>query len=185
MNLRKGYFIILLFTSTFALFGQNISDFEYEITGTGSSRTITITGYNGSVRDIRIPERINNIPVTIIGRGAFINKGLTGVVIPDTTIKIEGNAFELNNLTKVLLPANIQSIGDGAFSNNRLTEIFISPSVTFVGRGAFLANPLQRIIIGQNVTLEVGWMPDLPDIWEQFAIHYNNSGRQSGIYNTR
>jgi hypothetical protein len=186
-NIMKTLFLFFFVITTFMLFGQSVSDYEYEIIGTGNLRIVKITQYNGSLRSIQIPEKITGIPVTTIGFNAFYNKGLTNVVFPSTILTIEDGAFSRNDIERVLLPKNLKEIGKGSFGFNRLIEIFIPLEVIFIGTGAFMANPLQRIIIGQNTTLEesVLQITGFPDIWTQFTAHYNSSGKQSGIYSTR
>lgn len=48
--------------------------FEFTINGEGSDRTIMITGYKGIDEAVRIPDKINNIPVTLIADRSFMNK---------------------------------------------------------------------------------------------------------------
>jgi hypothetical protein len=60
------------------LFDQNTADFEYE----ARNGAATITGYRGSAKNVTIPDRIYNLPVTAIGDSAFFIKQLTSVTIP-------------------------------------------------------------------------------------------------------
>ena len=70
--------------------------------------TVTITGYTGTSKDVRIPPRIGGLPVTVIGENAFSNdpyvrKGnrnqITSVTIPNTVTIIEKKAFDQNRLS--------------------------------------------------------------------------------------
>jgi len=76
---------------------------------------ITITGYNGEAKNVVIPDRINNIPVTTIGGSSFAGMRLTNITIPDTITCIEGSAFYRNKLTNVTIPRSVTDIGWGAF----------------------------------------------------------------------
>jgi hypothetical protein len=70
----------------------------------------TITGYDGwySPKDIVIPDAINGIAVTDIGKGAFMHSNLTSVSIPNSVTSIEAAAFSLNDrLTQVKIGANV------------------------------------------------------------------------------
>ena len=91
--------------------------------------TGTITAYTGPtpMGNVIIPATIDGIPVTIIGSNAFQDKGLTGVIIPNSVTIIDGSAFFGNQLTSITIPSSVTSIGTQAFDDNQLT------SVTFMG----------------------------------------------------
>jgi len=76
---------------------------------------ITITGYNGEAKDVVIPDRINNLPVTTIGGSSFAGMRLTNITIPNTITCIEGSAFYRNKLRHVTIPNSVTDIGWGAF----------------------------------------------------------------------
>ena len=59
----------------------------------------TIIDYTGSAEDIIIPENINGVTVTAIGRSAFLSKGLKSVGIPNSVTSIGASAFGQNALT--------------------------------------------------------------------------------------
>jgi hypothetical protein len=82
---------------------QTAGDFKY----TASGGEVTITGYTGSAKDVVIPDRIDNLPVTVIERHAFWNNQLTHVTIPDLVTEIGDEAFARNQLTSVTIPANV------------------------------------------------------------------------------
>ena len=84
-----------------------------------------ITGYTGTDTEISIPDEINGIPVTAIGAAAFASSDLVSVVIPDTVISIETEAFSgCEDLTHVTLPDSLASIAEKAFTGcSKLTSI--------------------------------------------------------------
>lgn len=61
------------------------SDYTYTI----KNGTATVTGYLGSVLYPRIPEYLENAPVTAIGKRAFTDTAVTAVYIPDGTVEIK------------------------------------------------------------------------------------------------
>lgn len=110
-------------------------DFEYEM----SNGEIIITGYKGTEREIYIPSKINDRPVTTIGEDAFENYDLTHVTIPDSVTTIGKYAFyECKCLVSVDFSNNLESIGSGAFKYcESLTEIDLPDSLKEIGKGTF------------------------------------------------
>ncbi len=135
-------------------------DYSYVMTGNGTAK---ITKYSGSESKVKIPGTVgDDIRVTEIGRNAFYEVPITGVMIPDTVEKICDYAFyrcmELNDLRisskveyidsgafsmckslkSVTLPKNLKSIGDTAFYGcDGLTEITIPANVSSIKLNAF------------------------------------------------
>ena len=123
--------------------------------------TVTIIGYTGTSKDVRIPPKIGGLPVTVIGENAFSNdpyvrKGnrnqITNVTIPNSVIEIGHGAFADNNLTSINIPDSITSISDALFVTNKLTSITIPENIVSIGAEAFMDNKLTEVIIPKNVT---------------------------------
>ncbi|WP_353095847.1 leucine-rich repeat protein [Tissierella praeacuta] len=112
----------------------------------------TITKYNGTAKDVVIPEMINGEVVTSIGKSVFAGKKLTSITIPDTVETIGKQAFANNLLTSVELPQNLVDIGPGAFLKNQITSIIIPEGVESIGLSAFANNQLQSVDIPDSVT---------------------------------
>lgn len=99
-----------------------------------------ILGYSGSSERIVIPSRINNIPVTSIGEGAFQQKTyITSVDLPDSIKTIGDGAFyACTSLQFVTMGENIEKIGDVAFGFcSQLERIEIPETVKSIGNAAF------------------------------------------------
>ena len=122
--------------------------FEFQNNSSG----ITITRYNGTEREVNIPEKINDTAVTAIGDNAFRTKNLTGVTIPASVSQIGKGSFYSNKLTNINIPNGVITISEDAFSNNELTNVMIPASVTKIEKSAFAANRLT------NVSIPVGVM---------------------------
>jgi len=125
------------------------NDFEIAVL---DNAVVEITKYKGIAKDVRIPEKINGLPVTDIGIDAFEETGLTSVTIPNSITAVGNWAFYKNNLTSVTIPASVTIVGQGAFSRNELFSITIPISITSINRNVFAHNQLTRIVIPESVT---------------------------------
>lgn len=78
---------------------------------------ITVTGYRGMGFEAAVPERIEGIPVTRIGRKAFLSrKNLRGVTLPDTIEEIGDWAFAYcDGLRQVTMPCRNILFGKAVF----------------------------------------------------------------------
>ena len=89
---------------------------------------------------VRIPEKIDGEPVTVIGKRAFVVlEKLEKVIIPGSVKIIGDEAFQnCNNLVRIDIPDNVQSIGSYAFwSCNKMTNVKIGKNVSKIGHSAF------------------------------------------------
>ncbi len=82
-----------------------------------TSQGITVTGYDGEVIHLHIPDNIDGLPVRGIAPWAFANRAeLEYVSLPDTLRTLSRFAFySCRNLKKVLLGDAIADYGDGVF----------------------------------------------------------------------
>jgi len=131
-----------------------VSDFEYRAIGGG----IEITKYVGTSIRVRIPEKIEGVAVTVIGRYAFSESGIMEVYIPNSVTEIDQGAFSSNTgLTSVTIPNSVTSIGYSAFWRcTGLTSVTIGNSVKSIGERAFEdCTGLTSITIPDSVT-EIG-----------------------------
>jgi len=95
--------------------GNDLAELKEDFVYSERNGKITITGYNGEAKDVVIPDRINNLPVTTIGGSSFAGMRLTNITVPDTITCIEGSAFYRNKLRHVTIPNSVTDIGWGAF----------------------------------------------------------------------
>ena len=124
------------------------SDFEAEPVEGGQS--VRITNYLGDKWEVGIPSTIQKLPVTHIGSGAFSEKKLTSVTLPNSIIEIGEKAFADNQLTSITIPNSVIIIGDEAFANNLIIAVSIPNTVTYLS--GFNGNQLSSINIPDNVT---------------------------------
>ncbi|GHU48705.1 hypothetical protein FACS1894200_06310 [Spirochaetia bacterium] len=128
------------------------SDNDFEVIQNTDGKTLVISKYKGTNKQVTIPETLYGLPVTSIGSGAFQGNQLTSVTIPNSVTTIGGNAFNSNRLTSITIPNSIITIGDSAFSNNRLTSITIPNSIITIGDYVFTGNQLTSVTIPNSVT---------------------------------
>jgi len=128
--MKKIILSLTLFLSiTMTVFAQQYDDekdFKVEVINEG--KAVRITKYEGKRNQVRIPPKIQNLPVTSIGKEAFeYCSSLTSITIPNSVTRIEHDAFNGTGLTSVTIPDSVTSIEHGAFNGTGLT------SVTFKG----------------------------------------------------
>ena len=100
-----------------------------------------ITGYNGSGKNLIIPELLDGVPVTSIGQQAFVNCAtLESVEIPDSITIMGYWAFSgCSKLKQVKLSKNLKYINMDCFSEcSALESIVIPEGVTQLAQGAFM-----------------------------------------------
>jgi len=154
MNKRTKLAVILFALMCSAVFAQQY-DSESDFLVRREGNEITITGYTGKNTVIKIPPKIQDLPVTIIGEKAFGGQpNITSVTLPDTVTVIQDKAFNgCYELNKVNIPEGVTYIGSYAFMWSGITSISIPKSVTFIAGGAFGGCPrLQAINVNANNT---------------------------------
>jgi len=105
------------------------------------NNNIFITGYTGNAEILVIPEKIQNLPVALIGSKAFYgNNTLKSVILPPSIITIEQSAFEnCSILTNITIPLSVMLIKSYAFHNcNNLIEVTV-PKSTKLEKDSFPA----------------------------------------------
>jgi hypothetical protein len=163
---------------------------------------VTITSYNGTSRDIVIPDNLQGKTVTAIadlafsnlsiyeitlpkqlkriGIGAFANNDISKITIPNSVVSIGMGAFSDNSLTKVTLGTGLTLLETGTFSNNKLTDIVIPANINTINTGAFGGNNIKFINLGSDVDIESETA--FGTYGALFATFYNAQGKISGLY---
>ena len=115
-----------------------------------NSNQCAITSYNGTSQSLVIPSYIDSKEVVEIAQNAFLNKGLTSVVLPATVSKIGNYAFSGNSLTSINL-LNVEEVGTEAFANNDLVSVNTG-KISDISAGAFMNNSIISLTINEGVT---------------------------------
>lgn len=121
-----------------------LSNGTYEVTGKGI--------YNGTV--IVIDSEYEGIAVTRIGNGAFRDRKISSITIPDSVRSIGDSAFaSCKLLTNIIIPNSVTDVGNSAFEYcNSLTNIVIPNSVTNIGDSVFAnCKLLTNVILPDNM----------------------------------
>jgi hypothetical protein len=122
--------VIILMLGFTACGGGGDPETDFAAQPVAGGKSVMITKYLGKKFEVKIPSKIQGLPVTHIGDGAFQEKNLISVTIPNSVTHIGSYAFYFNKLTSVIIPNSVTSIGHGAFENNQLTSVTIPSSVT-------------------------------------------------------
>lgn len=107
--------------------------------------TLSITGYKGTEKEIRIPERIGKVPVTALADSAL------------SPMKASRPAQQCRNLVKITsitVPSGIRSIGNNAFFGCRnLISVELPDTLVFLGDSAFEScESLKTIVLPHGLT---------------------------------
>ena len=157
MKVKKWLFGLVTFAAMAVLCAmcagaETYGDFVY----IKSDNKVTIVGYNGDLKDVNIPEKINGISVTTIGVEAFKNlKSITSITMPDSVTYIGNSAFEgCSNIASVKLPDSVEYIGECVFRDcSNLTDITLPKNITGIPRETFSGcTNLTSIMLPKGVT---------------------------------
>ncbi|MBQ6549954.1 MAG: leucine-rich repeat domain-containing protein [Lachnospiraceae bacterium] len=142
--------MFVFFAAALPAKAETSGDWEYEVRD-GSA---TITGYTGKDKVLEVPDALDGIKVTAIGRRAFVeNITLESVTIPKSVTTIGEGAFqECSSLTEIIFPDTLVSIEESAFASTKLKNVTIPDSVTFLGSYAFEnCTGLRSVTIGSGI----------------------------------
>lgn len=143
---------------------KTYGDFEYKV----ENDNVTVTKYLGEDIDVTIPETIDGLPVTSVGKSSFLSKikiesinlpptikyieygafagcsRLKTINLPEGVIKIDNCAFEAcSELDNVIVPATTEYIGDSAFVwCKSLTNIQLPDTPMYLGSGLITFTPI-------------------------------------------
>ena len=149
-------FLILCFTIGGVLNAQTFTADGFVLELIDGFRSAKIVGFEGTERNINIPSQVTGgADVVAIGDGAFQNRSLTSVTIPNGIRTIGNRAFYGNNLISISIPDSVSRIENQAFMRNRITSIDIPNSVVVIGDQAFSTNRLTSITI-PNTMINIG-----------------------------
>lgn len=93
--------------------------------------------------------------IRCVYEGAFENKGITKLIVPENYVNIYDKAFKDNEISELVLSEGLKGIYNHAFANNKVKE-FISPvTVEKIGSATFLNNDLTKVVLS-DVLIKIG-----------------------------
>ena len=146
--------------------GTNGDNVKWELSGSGSSLTLTLSG-TGATKDVfasrdskdynlLIPKIESQYTSEIWQALESRAEKVTKIVIGEGITAIGAANFEnMTNVTEVTLPSTLTSIGDWAFRGlNNVKDLKIPDGVTFIGAGAFKDwASIEDLVIPDSVTV--------------------------------
>lgn len=142
---------------------------QYRLNDDGASYSVIGIG-TCTDRDVVIPDAYEGLPVTVLGsrmelepdyfggyverlHGTFQNCTIHSVVIPDSVVSIEDNAFlGCMRLNYVSLPQGLTYVGKCAFSGSSILYLELPNSVVEIGERVFsCCSRLQSLVLGNGV----------------------------------
>ena len=162
--MRKQYLFIILIALLLCFivcaFAENTiepapaSDFIYVDNGS----EVQINGYQGRGGVVRIPDTIDEMPVTRMAPNAFKgNESITGVVFPMNLTVIPEHAFEqCTSLSEIVFPDNLKCIEYCAFAYTNLHGVIILPHTlqTLECNAFMLCDKITGIVINSDCDIE-------------------------------
>lgn len=133
-------------------------DYQYSIGAysTVYEKCVRLEQYLGESTDVlTVPETIDGLPVTCIGKDCFEGiENIQSVVLPETIENVGRCAFYgCNMLCSINFPASLTSIEYWAFGRTGFKEITIPNTVKKLGDGVFCScDKLASAVISENVT---------------------------------
>ena len=95
---------------------------------------------------------------------------------------INEDVFLKNQIKHLKLPKNIEEIYSYAFKNNQIESLDLSnyTKLKRIRDNAFSNNPLNEIKILDNINVD--YYENNDDLWNKFAIYYNDNNKKAGDY---
>ena len=116
---------------------------------------ITITANCGNESVVIVPDAINGLPVTKIGKKAFHRcRSVTRIYLPESIKTLETGAFTwCDHLESIHIPSGITEIGAYVFEHCGFVSLTLPDHITAIGEGAFFnCEKLLKISVPDSVT---------------------------------
>ncbi len=91
--------------------------------------------------------------IDTIEEGAFEEKNLNLLELPEGIIRIGKRAFRRCQLVNLIIPKSVKHIEQEAFYGNKISSLFLNNSLITIGESAFAYNSLKEITIPNTMTI--------------------------------
>jgi hypothetical protein len=152
---------------------QYNSESDFEIAPLDGGRSVEITNYVGSGQNVNIPPKIAGMPVTSIGRNAFLGKEIISVIIPEGIESIGTDAFsDCENLISITIPASVTSLSYWYNDNDNVFEGCTSlTDIKVATRNPFLSSE-GGILYNKNKTRLIAYPSASGDVTIPADVEY-------------
>lgn len=153
------------YRSSVSSFGSVIAPYAPQDTLTVTSEGV-LTSYSGNSSSFTIPEKVNGITVTAIGKNAFEDYDfITEVILPDSVTEIQSSAFRSCDNLKTIFSRNATKIGDYAFDDCIMVKnMFLMSELQSIGKYAFAdVGNKQNMLTGATFRLSLKNLTEIPE----------------------
>ena len=140
-------------------YASNITSAEYEIQYYANQSDFTLSGtaisqYNGTYKNIIVPDTINGTVPSAVFASAFSESNLTGIVLPDSVTKLGTGCFKGSSRLRHITAKGVTTLsGQGVFQGCSQLRDEVMPNLKTVTASAFDGcTKLHYIDFGENVT---------------------------------
>ena len=116
---------------------------------------ITLDKYAGKdTAIVKIPAKIDGIPVTAVGEKCFEDHNeIEEVILPDTVKAIRYNGFRgCTRLSRINIPASLEVVGGWAFAHTGIKEMIFTDTLKKLEYGAFnTCIKLETVVLPENI----------------------------------
>ncbi len=129
----------------------NKKDIEYKQV---QNSWIEITKYKlDRIKNLTIPEKIDNKTVISIGGAAFSRCWIRTLNLPNKLKAIKKHAFSWNSIQTINLPKSLEFLGEYSFYNNKIEKITFNKKLNFLGQWALKKNNLSSLSLPNKISI--------------------------------
>ncbi|WP_371819647.1 leucine-rich repeat domain-containing protein [Treponema sp. OMZ 791] len=81
---------------------------------------------------------------------------MKSIILPNSIVRINNDAFRNSSLTKIILSSSLKYIGNKAFCDSPLETIILPDGLEYIGEYAFYNTAIARLIIPDSVK-KIDW----------------------------